>query len=273
MNRITEIFTNEKRQFKFAPFLVIGDPDPERFITLVKALEPYADVLEFGIPFSDPIADGPTIQRANQRSLDQGITRSKALELIKEIRSFTEKPIVILTYGNIIGAPPHHKENLQKFKEAGIDGVIIADFPLEEISRISSDLEKEQISLINLITPTMTPERFRAYLPYSSGYLYLVAVKGTTGEQTEVKEYTKQALMHFQQETDQKLPILVGFGISTPDHAKIMVDSGADGVIVGSAIINIIEENLNAAEKMQQEIKEFAAAIRTALDNYNQPQR
>lgn len=271
-NRILALFTDESRTTErfFMPFLVAGDPNIDEFKKLVLKIEPYSDILEIGVPFSDPIADGPTIQEANVRAFNAGINTTLALDAIKEIREKTEKPIVVLTYYNILiqGADTIEESldrTFKKLKESGVDGIVIGDLPLEEAGLALKACEKYNICLIFLIAPSTTEIRLEKILKVVRGFIYLISVMGVTGARDTVAQITMDTIKRMKEKTDRVLPVFVGFGISKPEHAKTIIDAGADGIIIGSAIVNIIKKNLNDFEKMEKEIEEFASIIKNAI--------
>ena len=271
-NGLLELFKKNKyNKYKyFMPFLVAGDPDIIQFKKLALAIEPYIDILEIGVPFSDPIADGPTIQEANVRAFNAGINTKLALDAIGAIRAQTEKPIVILTYYNILiqGAETIEAsldKTFKQLKESGVDGIVIGDLPIEEANLALKACEKYNICLIFLIAPSTTEERLEKILKVAKGFIYLISVMGITGARDTVAQITKDTIKRIKQRTNGILPILVGFGISQPDHAKTIVNAGADGVIIGSAIVNIIKANLNDYIKMETEMVEFVSSIKKSL--------
>ena len=271
-NRIIELFDNNKfkAQKLFMPFLVAGDPNIEEFKRIIEKIEPYCDILELGIPFSDPIADGPTVQEANQRAFGVGINTKIALKIIKELRQKTNKPIVILTYYNILiqGAETIEKsldKTLKSFKENGIDGIVIADLPIEEAGLTLKYCKKYDILLIFLVAPTTTEDRLKKILKEAKGFVYLISVMGVTGARDSISQITKDTIKRIKKGTEKIIPILIGFGISKPEHASTLVSLGADGIIIGSAIINIIKDNLNDFPKMEKKIVDFAVNIKDAI--------
>jgi len=254
----------------FMPFLVAGDPNIEQFKRLILAIEPYVDILEIGIPFSDPIADGPTIQEANVRAFTAGINTKLALDAIREIRTKTEKPIVILTYYNILiqGADTIEAsldKTFNNLKESGVDGIVIGDLPIEEAGLALKACQKYNINLIFLIAPSTTEDRLNKILKEAKGFIYLISVMGVTGARDSVAQITKDTIKRIKLKTNDVLPVLVGFGISQPEHAKTIVEAGADGVIIGSAIVNIIKKNLNDFEKMEVDLVEFVLNIKNVI--------
>ena len=271
-NRIIKLFENDhdKKTKYFMPFLTAGDPNIIQFKKLVKLIEPHLDILEIGIPFSDPIADGPTIQEANQRAFDAGINTKLALNAIKEIRRETDKPIVILTYYNILiqGAETIEKSldvTFKALKESGVDGIVIGDLPIEEADLTLKACEKYDICLIFLIAPSTTEERLDKILKVAKGFIYLISVMGVTGARDNVAQITKDTIKIVKSKIQKILPVLVGFGISKPEHATAIINSGADGVIIGSAIVNIIKKNLTDYKLMEEEMVEFVSNIKNVI--------
>ena len=206
--------------------------------SLVKA---GADIVEIGIPFSDPIADGPTIQKASSAALKKGVTPKKCLQLCGALREkFPHLPLLIMTYSNIV-----FKAGLAEFmrisKLKGIDGFILPDMELAESHsyvRVASELN---LATVFLASPNTDAHRIRQIMKVCSGFLYVVSVYGTTGSRLEYEDYTFQSIRRIKQVTQEKIPIAVGFGISSPDQITSVIRSGADAVIVGSAIIDRIK--------------------------------
>ena len=271
-NRIVKMFNGKQNPNDkiFMPFLVAGDPNIEQFKRLILAIEPYVDILEIGIPFSDPIADGPTIQEANVRAFNAGINTKLALDAIREIRTKREKPIVILTYYNILiqGADTIEAsldKTFKNLKESGVDGIVIGDLPIEEAGLALKACQKYNINLIFLIAPSTTEDRLNKILKEAKGFIYLISVMGVTGARDSVAQITKDTIKRIKLKTNDVLPVLVGFGISQPEHAKTIVEAGADGVIIGSAIVNIIKKYLNDFEKMEVDLVEFVLNIKNVI--------
>lgn len=271
-NRIMKMFNDKQNSNEkiFMPFLVAGDPNIEQFKRLILAIEPYVDILEIGIPFSDPIADGPTIQEGNVRAFNAGINTKLALDAIREIRTKTEKPIVILTYYNILiqGADTIEAsldKTFNNLKESGVDGIVIGDLPIEEAGLALKACQKYNINLIFLIAPSTTEDRLNKILKEAKGFIYLISVMGVTGARDSVAQITKDTIKRIKLKTNDVLPVLVGFGISQPEHAKTIVEAGADGVIIGSAIVNIIKKYLNDFEKMEVDLVEFVLNIKNVI--------
>lgn len=275
-NRILELFKkNQDKSIKyFMPFLVAGDPNIEQFKTLALAIEPHCDILEIGIPFSDPIADGPTIQEGNTRAFAAGINTKLALEAIAELRKKTEKPIVVLTYYNIlIQGGTSIEDSLDKtfknLKDSGVDGIVIGDLPIEEAGLTLKACEKHDICLIFLIAPSTTEERLQKVVKVARGFIYLISVMGVTGARESVAQITKDTIKRVKLKTKEALPVFVGFGISKPEHARAIADAGADGIIIGSAIVKIVKENLGNYDKMEEKMVGFTSDIKNAVEELN----
>jgi tryptophan synthase alpha chain len=244
----------------FIPFAVAGDPDFETSIGIVREyVDNGADALEIGFPFSDPVADGPSVQTADIRSLNSGMTTDKCFEFISRIREFTSIPIGILVYYNLI-----YKKGLEEFynkaRNAGINGILAADLPPEEAGDVVEMAGKYGLDQIFMVAQTTTNERISEIVKLCTGFLYVVAVMGVTGARSDIKKSTVDLIKRVKTHTD--LPITVGFGISKPEHVKDVIQSGSDGAIVASAIINIITENLDDMDIAKQEIGSFCKELK-----------
>lgn len=243
--RISARFAALKAQKRgaFVTFVTAGDPDIETSARILAGLpKAGADIIEIGMPFSDPMADGPTIQAANLRAFKAGITVPKILEMVRGFRAHdNETPIVLMGYYNpiyIYGA-----ENfLRDARSAGVDGLIVVDLPPEEDAELCDPALRHGLNFIRLVTPTTDAERLPAVLRNASGFLYYVSVAGITGSKQASAASLRQAIDTLRRSTD--LPIAVGFGISTPEQANAIAEF-ADGVVVGSAIVNRIASNLD----------------------------
>jgi len=262
MGRIKKAFSQVKRPL-FIGFTVAGDPDTATCIRIARALiAGGTDILELGVPFSDPVADGLTIQKADERALAAGTTPDSVFEIVKEIRKESEVPIVFLTYFNII----YHR-GVERFyreaRDAGVDGILIADMPVEESEEICKVASHYSIDPVFLITQTTTEQRIKKIVAKAGGYVYLVAVLGVTGVRDHVSEDAIDLLTRIRRYTT--LPLALGFGISTPAHANVCVRAGADGVIVGSAIVEIIERNLEDTETMVRELQDYVSLMKKHL--------
>ncbi|NMB80116.1 MAG: tryptophan synthase subunit alpha [Methanomicrobiales archaeon] len=260
MRRIDTVFSRAERPV-FIGFTVAGDPDKETCIRAAMALiEGGTDILELGVPFSDPVADGPTIQKADERSLAAGTNVDTIFEIVREIRKRSDVPIVFLAYYNMI----YHRgidRFYQEAHDAGVDGILVADMPVEESDEVYKAALRHYIDPIFLITQTTSDERIRKIADKSRGYLYLVAVLGVTGVRDTVSTGALDLLKRVRRFTD--VPLALGFGISTPAHVKTCADAGADGVIVGSAIVEIVEKNLGDPQQMAHSLRSYVARMKT----------
>jgi tryptophan synthase alpha chain len=261
MGRISESFRNIKGPV-FIGFTVAGDLDRETCTRAAKALiEGGIDILELGLPFSDPVADGPTIQKADERSLAAGTTTDTVFDIVRELRKNTQVPIVFLTYFNIV----YHR-GIDRFyreaHEAGVDGILIADMPVEEADEAYEAAIRHEIDPVFLITQTTSDERIKKIVERSQGYHYLVAALGVTGVRENVSSGAIELLQRVRSHTD--LPLALGFGISTPAHAKTCTEAGADGIIIGSAIVDIVEKSGDDPARMERELRNYVAGMRQA---------
>ncbi|BAM70763.1 tryptophan synthase alpha subunit [Methanothermobacter sp. CaT2] len=246
----------------FVPFVVAGDPDMETSIEIIRTLvDAGADALEVGFPFSDPIADGTSVQGADLRALRAGMTTEKCFQLIERVREFTSIPIGLLVYYNLI-----YRMGVDEFyrraAEAGVTGILAADLPPEEASDALRAAEKYDIDQIFIVAPTTGSERLKRISEVSSGFHYLVSVMGVTGARSRVEDATIELIKRVKAEGS--LPVMVGFGVSRPEHVRMLRDAGADGVIVGSAIIDVISGNLGDRELMLQRIHEMVGTLKAA---------
>jgi tryptophan synthase alpha chain len=275
MNKISQTFQvlRARGERAFVPFLVVGDPTPDAFLEVIKAVEPSADVLELGIPFSDPIADGPAIQAGNQRAMTAGTTLLTAYDLIAQVRSITPKPIVVLTYANVVGVADR-AGRLRRLAAAGVDGVIIADVPLEESGDFRATANAAGIALVMLAAPTTPPDRLRVLAGTTQGFLYLVALRGVTGERGEVAPETVRFLDAVSDALGpaREAPVCVGFGIGTAAHARAVLAHDIDGVIVGSALVSEVGQMLTDPERTLGRLRSLAAAIKAETRPPQQPQ-
>lgn len=256
MSNIKRAFENGKA---FIPFITCGDPDLETSAAAVRAMaENGADLIELGIPFSDPTAEGPVIQGANIRALSGGITTDKIFEFVKELRRDVTIPMVFMTYANVVfsyGA----ERFISTCKDIGIDGLILPDLPYEEKEEFLPLCHKYGVDLVSLITPT-SENRIAMISKEAEGFLYIVSSLGVTGTRSEIKTDLASIVKVVRQNTS--IPCAIGFGISTPEQAKKMADI-SDGAIVGSAIIKLIEKYGKDSPKYVGEyVKSMKDAIR-----------
>ncbi|HWR25715.1 MAG TPA: tryptophan synthase subunit alpha [Methanosarcina sp.] len=245
----------EKKEGALICYVMAGDPSLEATGETVKSLAAGgADIIELGFPFSDPVADGPTIQAAGQRALAAGMDTQGYFELVRALN--VQIPLVCMTYYN-----PVFRYGVDKFveqaAEAGISGLIIPDIPVEETTELKQSCERYGLDLIFLIAPTTTPDRIRKILEKGSGFVYLVSRLGVTGTREEVSSSTKELLSRVETE----LPKAVGFGISTGKQAEEVREAGADAVIVGSAFVKIIEEGKAVNEKLEALARELKSGM------------
>ncbi|MFC7134114.1 MULTISPECIES: tryptophan synthase subunit alpha [Salinibaculum] len=223
----------------FVPYLAAGDPDYESSIEYVEALaRGGADVIELGLPFSEPIAEGPTIQEAVVRSLEGGMTPSRFFEFVEELD--VDVPLVCMTYYNLIyqyGDEEGPRPFVEKSAEVGIEGFVVPDLPAEESGPLREACDEFGLDLVFIVAPTTKGERLERMREQVSGYVYVQARLGTTGARDDVSDQTDESLARL---TDWDVPKAVGFGIKTGEHAERIVSAGADGIIVGSALVDIV---------------------------------
>lgn len=266
MNKIEQVFQNLKKENKKAliPYVSCGDPNLEFTEELIPVLEKNgADIIELGIPYSDPLADGPTIQRASSRALSSGMTLDKTFSLAAKLNSLVKAPLVLMTYYNPVFAVGI--ENFTaKAQASGVSGLIVPDLPLEEAGALQEAAEKKGLTLTFLIAPTSTPERIQKAAEASQGFIYCVSIAGVTGARKIISQHLEGFITQARRQT--KLPLAVGFGISSPQTAKEAA-AYADGIIVGSALINIIERNINNGkyDRALEEASYFTAELKKAV--------
>ena len=256
MNKITKAFENNKA---FIAFITGGDPDIETTEKLIVAMaESGVDIIEIGIPFSDPVAEGIVIQEADERALRAGCTADKLFDMVRRVRKKTDIPLLFMSYINPIFV--YGKERfMEKCKDCGIDGVIVPDLPFEEKDELSAECVKYDITQISLIAPTSN-ERIKTIAKDSEGFIYCVSSLGVTGVRNEIN--INIAEMIKQVKSFSSTPCAVGFGISTPEQAQKMA-TVSDGVIVGSAIVKIIAEHgRECIEPVTRFVKEISDAVR-----------
>lgn len=255
MSKIRTAFNNGKA---FIPFITCGDPDLETTGKIVRAaVANGADLIELGIPFSDPTAEGPVIQGANIRALAGGVTTDQIFDLVRDLRRDVTIPLVFMTYANVVFSYGAEKF-IATCREIGIDGLILPDLPFEEKEEFQPLCTRYDVDLISLIAPT-SHQRIAKIAKEASGFLYIVSSLGVTGVRSEITTDLESMVSIVRENTD--LPCAIGFGISTPEQAKHM-SSYADGVIVGSAIIKLIEEHgSGAAEAVGDYVKKMKEAI------------
>lgn len=258
MGRISEMFGKLRTEGRsaFIPFLCAGDPDMETCLHLSrKLLEQGVDLLEIGVPFTDPLADGLTNQLAAQRALAAGATGEGVLDLVRNLRKDWETPIVFYTYFNLV-----HSRGVEAYvgecADAGVDGILVLDLPPEEADELIEAARKHAVDVIFIIAPTTRPERVASIVAKASGFLYYVSREGVTGEREDLAEGIGDALQRIRGYTD--LPVVVGFGISTPEQVEAVAQV-ADGVVVGSTLVRCIQENAEDKEAAVRGYSEKAA--------------
>lgn len=243
-------------------YVMVGYPTYKDTISTVRGLiEGGADIIELGFPFSDPLADGPVIQHASTISLEKGTKMNQFLDLVKQIRKESQIPLVLMTYTNIL----YHRGYERFFKlakEVGLDGVITPDMTVEESKEYLRAAKKHKLDTIFLVSPNTSSSRLSQIVRQTTGFLYLVSVFGTTGVQNKIQKYTIDALKNTKKIARGKVPVGIGFGISTPQDIKSYIRSGADAAIVGSALIKIIEKT--PSNKIQKTITAFTKQLKAA---------
>lgn len=264
MSRIKKVFDDLKLSGRkgLVPFITAGDPDPKDTVKLMHGLvDAGADVIELGIPFSDPMADGPVIQRASERALSKGVTLASCLAMVSEFRKTNQStPVVLMGYAN-----PIERMGIGSFslaaKNAGIDGVLVVDYPPEECVDFAKELRAHDLDPIFLLAPTSTVKRINHVANLASGYIYYVSLKGVTGSANLDSAAVASVLPEIRKATD--IPVAVGFGIRDALSAKKIAQT-ADAVVIGSRLVQILEDA--SPDTGLQSLKEFVVDIRSALD-------
>jgi tryptophan synthase alpha chain len=265
MNAVGDRFKHlqQKSQCALIPFITAGDPDLE---TTAQALEVLAqngaDLIELGVPYSDPLADGPTIQAAATRALQRGVGLEDVLQIVHTVSQKIDTPIILFTYYN----PIYYRgieAFLKQIEQAGVSGLVVPDLPLEEADILLEPAREMGIEVTLLVAPTSSQERIAAIADKSQGFIYLVSVTGVTGVRSEMATGVKTLLTNLRQATDK--PIGVGFGISSAEQAKQVKDWGADAVIAGSAFVKRLAEG--SPEEGLKAIAKFCQELRQAISN------
>ena len=263
MTRISSLFARLKTEGRPAliAYLTAGDPCVEKTPAMIAALERGGvDLIELGVPFSDPIADGPVIQRASERALKAGTTMRSVLEIAAKVRRQSEIPLLLFTYMNPVLR--YGIEALAKDAAArGIDGCLLTDLSVEEAKKYLHVMRENNLDTVFLAAPTSTERRMKLVAEYSSGFIYLVSRTGVTGEQTSVSDLVAPLVAAMR--AVSTLPLAVGFGIATADHAQ-QVGSLADGVIVGSAIMRVVEK-YGAGPELELKLEQLARELKSGL--------
>ncbi len=266
MSRLASCFDKLRSEGRKAlvPYLTAGDPDLNfTYAAALACVRGGADILEIGIPFSDPLADGPVIQAAVQRALGGGVSFAGVLELIRKLRAATDAPLVALAYYNSI----YHRgeqEFVERCAAAGLDGLVVADLPVDESATLAAATRAAGIDLIRMVTPTSTPERLVQAAALASGFIYCVSLTGVTGAREQLPAELQSFLHGMRRRTET--PLIVGFGIARPEQA-VAVAAAADGVIVGSALVShLAAEFAKSRHGAGAAAEKFMAAFRSALD-------
>lgn len=251
------------------PFTLIGDPDFATSLDIVRAMvRGGADILELGIPFSDPIADGATIQAAGLRSTASGMNTDAAFDFIRQMRRFIDIPIGLLVYYNLI-----YQRGIDKFygeaRDSGVNSVLVADLPVEESKKVLAGARRHGVETVYIVSPLTGDARLKKIVKATTGFIYIVSRLGVTGAREDLQRSTLELIERVRPQTD--LPICVGFGISKPEHVSSVLVAGADGAIVGSALVKIIEENLADKNKMVWRIEQFVREMKGATAAIGDP--
>jgi tryptophan synthase alpha chain len=261
MTSISQTFASlrAKQQCAFIPFITAGDPDLLTTATALQMLDATgADLIELGVPYSDPLADGTVIQAAATRALHQGTRLSQVLEMVRTVSPELRSPIILFTYYNPI-LSLGVETFLQQIAAAGIKGLVVPDLPLEESSSLIEQADAIGIEVVLLVAPTSPKERIQAIAKQSRGFIYLVSVTGVTGVRSELQTRVRDVIEEIRAVTNK--PIAVGFGISQPEQAQQLMNWGADGVIVGSAIVQRL-----ATEGLES-VQTFCLALKASITN------
>jgi tryptophan synthase alpha chain len=257
MSRLARAFSDD-RQVRLVAYVTAGDPDLDRSRDVLRALaRGGASAIEIGVPFSDPIADGPVIQRASERALAAGGTLDSVLSVVKDVRADIDVPLVLFTYVN-----PVFRMGTDTFvaraAEAGVDGVLLLDLPIEESSSMHGALDGRGLDQIFLVSPTTADERLREAARLGRGFLYAISRLGVTGTRDTVSTSAAPLVSRFREVSGTTLPIALGFGISKPEHVR-QVMQYADAAVVGSAIVRVIEEAEQAGDSVPEAVERFVA--------------
>jgi tryptophan synthase alpha chain len=262
MSRIADTFRGAEGPL-FIGYTVAGDPDPSASIRIAETvLDAGADILELGVPFSDPVADGPVIQRGGIRALQAGTTPAGVFGMVREIRKRSEKPIVLLTYYNPVfrmGPDRFYREAAA----AGVDGILAVDLPLEEADRARESAREHDLDQILLAAPTTGDPRLARIVDAASGFLYLVSRAGVTGTRDDLPGDLRGLIGRVK--ARGSIPVAVGFGISHPDHVRACAAAGADAVIVGSGIVGLVERHLADPPAMHEVIRAYIRRMKVPL--------
>lgn len=264
MNRLDNAFNTARQQQRavFVAYVCAGDPDFDTSREVCRTLiEGGTDILELGVPFSDPLADGLTNQLAAERALAAGMNQARVLHLVREIRTFSEAPIVLYTYYNLVFSQGL-ADYAGRARDAGVDAVLILDLPPEEAGEWEAACRDTGLQTVYIVAPTSPEDRIERICRHATGFVYYVSAEGVTGEREKMAEDLRERLALIRQYARQ--PVVVGFGISRPEHVRT-VAAVADGVVVGSALVNCIARNLDDRNAILHELREKLDLLRPEL--------
>jgi tryptophan synthase alpha chain len=262
MHRIEKMFTGlkKKQEKAFIAYITAGDPDYETTEALLRCLvDSGTDMIELGVPFSDPMADGPTIQAASERALPHPFSLDRILSLVKNLRTRSDIPVILFGYYN----PFFHyglKNLCRDAREAGVDGLLVVDLPPEEAGDLKKEADRNDLDIIFLLAPTSTDERMQRVAKMASGFIYYVSVTGVTGARESLAELLDASVAKIK--SYSSLPVGIGFGVSTPEQVK-QISQYADGIIVGSAIIKVMEQHTGKPD-MLEKVGQFVRSLKEA---------
>jgi len=265
MTTYTEVFSQLQRQGRAAliPFFVVGDPGFDASLAIVRAaIDAGADILELGIPFSDPIADGPTIQKADVRAMNAGMNVHKALSFVRAVKDHKDIPIGLLMYYNLIQQYGVDRF-FRHFHDAGVNSILVADLSIDDAGEVLAPAESAGLDTVFMVTPNTSGERMKRIASKTTGFIYTVSLLGVTGSRDALSDAVEGLVGKLKALTD--VPVCVGFGISKPEHARTVADAGADGVIIGSKLVAMIEDNLSDPGRAAAEVAAFLNAVKSAL--------
>lgn len=265
MSRIRDKFLElrSRNQKALIAYAMAGYPSDGETVEIVSSLvKGGADIIEIGLPFSDPLADGPVIQNASFLALQKGMNLDRFLKIVKKIRARTDVPLVLMTYANLLYSKGYGRF-IATIKDAGIDGVIIPDMAIDEAGEYLKEVRRNSLDAIFLISPNTSPERIRKIAAASSGFVYLVSTYGTTGgTQKQFQKYTLDAIRNAKRTLGDRIPLAVGFGVNNPEQARSLLKTGADAIIVASAFLRLTAKNPNA--RGRSKIVSFAKTLKSA---------
>lgn len=264
MSAISAKFRELRRKTEAAliGYVMAGDPTPKHTPRIVDALVAGGvDIVELGIPFSDPIADGPTLQRAAVRALEAGTTPKKVFDTARSIKKVCDVPVVVMTYYNIV-----YQMGIDGFcsasEKSGVNGVIAPDLPIEEAAPYKEAATRYGLDTIFLAAPSTSEVRLERLVKASSGFLYLVSANGVTGARETVQDESVVFVKRTSSIIRERIPLAVGFGLSLPSHIRMVIDNGANAAVVGSRFAQIVEQNLDNSEKMLNGLRQCAQALK-----------